>query len=839
MTNCFKCVTILLLGIIFTNISFAQTDDTPTTADSLYYCPALSSTFKRGASNSNTNGQVSELQLFLTEFFSLTNSQLTVTGFFGNVTNAYVKQFQTQFNLPSYGLIGTLTRAKIAQVCVGGSITPTCVPDSTSPQTQTLSCPTGQTGIITQTRTSSCSTGVAAPTWTTWANTSNTCTTPPVATTTVITNILAKTYGSVDGTSTGFSASISNTNPLEANIDNQLGNVHAWLGYSTCASCGTANQNQSIKFTKLSPNQTITITVTPWYSVPAQTFSANVTGANIISGNTKTFTAGPLNSTNNWTIIFTTGSTVGDVTVNLTNGVTTGTSYLYLDAIAISAFNTTTTAVVTSTTTPPIIPLSLKINSFGNFLAYETPVGLNSVYISGANLISKTLNSEIWSKSIPAGSKVSGGADFQGDSYPEIFVSTPNVAATSTCGSVPTDSSQLYVYDGKTGATLFGTQLPNCTKGIENPAAYNSLYSGSILFGDSNTFYLTRQYEDTGWVVGISSTNNQTSLGATIFPSTAAYSTSTYPGAAILYSGNTYPSGGGSHAANGLITGGGTNGVLSFFTTARLIQYSLQPTTSGILNLLKDTPFISHKSTTDNYDDLGAGFCFDGCRNYGLTFQVSNGSVNYLGIISGTISSTLSDDAKSNSKSSDLWGGIARHFDLFNLNNGIFTLNRYYSYAHDPNDTNVHQYGGRVTYPANPILTLNGQKYIIFNVYNKVDSRSDVSVDDKWILSVNKINSDGTVTEAQIPNLYLWDIVKDTVGADVLVYSETNGYFPKKINNLFVTNIGKLNSQNQVDLISSKNGLPIFTNGFQEKNIRSSNGFLTKVMVDSSGVITR
>jgi putative peptidoglycan binding protein len=48
---------------------------------------------------------------------------------------------------------------------------PTCTPDPTSPQTQTLSCPAGQTGSIIQTRTSTC----PGPTWGAWTTTSNTC----------------------------------------------------------------------------------------------------------------------------------------------------------------------------------------------------------------------------------------------------------------------------------------------------------------------------------------------------------------------------------------------------------------------------------------------------------------------------------------------------------------------------------------------------------------------------------------------------------------------------------------------------------------------------------------
>ncbi|OGG56266.1 hypothetical protein A2680_00600, partial [Candidatus Kaiserbacteria bacterium RIFCSPHIGHO2_01_FULL_55_37] len=50
----------------------------------------------------------------------------------------------------------------------------TCTP--LAAQTQIASCPTGQTGSITQTRTSSCTAGATSPTWSAWSNTANTCT---------------------------------------------------------------------------------------------------------------------------------------------------------------------------------------------------------------------------------------------------------------------------------------------------------------------------------------------------------------------------------------------------------------------------------------------------------------------------------------------------------------------------------------------------------------------------------------------------------------------------------------------------------------------------------------
>ena len=49
---------------------------------------------------------------------------------------------------------------------------PTC---QTSSQTQTLSCPTGYTGAITQSQTSTCPDPYGSPVWSAWVTTSNTC----------------------------------------------------------------------------------------------------------------------------------------------------------------------------------------------------------------------------------------------------------------------------------------------------------------------------------------------------------------------------------------------------------------------------------------------------------------------------------------------------------------------------------------------------------------------------------------------------------------------------------------------------------------------------------------
>jgi hypothetical protein len=172
----------------------------------------------RGARGSD----VTALQRFLASQYS---NFPTPTGYFGPTTEAALKQWQGEHGLVSfgtpattgYGAVGPKTRLLIAHSCRGSASTgappvqtlsssigvtnpllgtssvplvipkilplvfggggapPLCTPDSSSPQVQTVSCPVGQTGSVTQTRTSSC----PGPSWSDWATTTTTCLTPP------------------------------------------------------------------------------------------------------------------------------------------------------------------------------------------------------------------------------------------------------------------------------------------------------------------------------------------------------------------------------------------------------------------------------------------------------------------------------------------------------------------------------------------------------------------------------------------------------------------------------------------------------------------------------------
>ncbi|MBI4133186.1 peptidoglycan-binding protein, partial [Candidatus Uhrbacteria bacterium] len=101
------------------------------------YCPNLVSTFQRGARDATTRGQVSELQRFISDYYDIEPEEI-VTGFFGRITQGYVQRFQKEQGLPTFGIVGSLTRAAIARVCGGGETkggTLSVTPDSSDPYT--------------------------------------------------------------------------------------------------------------------------------------------------------------------------------------------------------------------------------------------------------------------------------------------------------------------------------------------------------------------------------------------------------------------------------------------------------------------------------------------------------------------------------------------------------------------------------------------------------------------------------------------------------------------------------------------------------------------------------
>ncbi len=89
----------------FRNPSPSTTGPTPT-------CPAIYSSLSRGAHSQ----QVLALQLFFAQLFGIDQNTIA-TSYFGPITQSYVVRFQKEQGLPSTGLVGPMTRAKITGAC--------------------------------------------------------------------------------------------------------------------------------------------------------------------------------------------------------------------------------------------------------------------------------------------------------------------------------------------------------------------------------------------------------------------------------------------------------------------------------------------------------------------------------------------------------------------------------------------------------------------------------------------------------------------------------------------------------------------------------------------------
>lgn len=123
---------VLSITTFFSALSASAQSVVTQTSDTNYYCPQLSVLLQRGARDSATGGQVSELQSFLADRYSLDESAV-ITGFFGRTTYAYVQQFQREEGLPALGIVGAMTRARIAAVCARTE-------QSTCPAVQQVQC---------------------------------------------------------------------------------------------------------------------------------------------------------------------------------------------------------------------------------------------------------------------------------------------------------------------------------------------------------------------------------------------------------------------------------------------------------------------------------------------------------------------------------------------------------------------------------------------------------------------------------------------------------------------------------------------------------------------------
>ena len=110
----------ILLSACFSFVSAQVAGDTPLPEVNSTCVDLQNNLTYKKSKDSNTNGEVSDLQSFLQEQGLLTSDP---TGYFGALTFNAVKSFQKQNNLFAYGYVGAVTREMIKNVsCSGVSI---------------------------------------------------------------------------------------------------------------------------------------------------------------------------------------------------------------------------------------------------------------------------------------------------------------------------------------------------------------------------------------------------------------------------------------------------------------------------------------------------------------------------------------------------------------------------------------------------------------------------------------------------------------------------------------------------------------------------------------------
>ena len=127
----------------------------------------------------------------------------------------------------------------------------------------------------------------------------------------------------------------------------------------------------------------------------------------------------------------------------------------------------------------------------------------------------------------------------------------------------------------------------------------------------------------------------------------------------------------------------------------------------------------------------------------------------------------------------------------------------------------------------------------ISNVYGQVDGRKNTTPEDRWYVSANEVNADGSLSEKRVPDTFIWDIVRDASGSPILVGTKTSGYWPQKDAGVFVTRLGSCSGDGTITWKLSKPGLPLLAPAFREKDISSSSGHLMSVLVTENGVATQ
>jgi len=464
--------------------------------------------------------------------------------------------------------------------------------------------------------------------------------------------------------------------------------------------------------------------------------------------------------------------------------------------------------------TPSVSPWQLDVNSLvlpsGQDIALiPTPrsaitqavgFGLSGTVVTAYNQDGAVL----WSKDLGRG-QLFGGFDFERDGIPDIGIVRAQPTGT-TWYKIPVDKTWISFYRGVNGQFAGATAPMADLRWILNgiPAVSHQWTAITPLFGSGPVLADSPYYATTGWFFQWNGTTF-TTTGAFYYPSTPAYDATYTQAQPNPYDGTTdymaY-----SHGANGLVVDSPSGPVVVFWTSGRVVQYSISPL--GPDQLLQDTPFLNGGRT-----DLAG-------RNYGLVAQDPN-YPDHISLLAGTSAISVYNDTISGTIAFDPWGGIERHVDIYSVSGNDAYQQVFYGSAHD--DGNADQYENRVVFPENPYIRVQPgtPSRLAYNVYSQ----------GHWYLHISQPGS--TADEVVIPDVFLWDI-RDFLGdgndelivSPMRVYNGTFAslpYFPQWKTDIDTWSEATL-TLNTDAIING--GIPLITPHFRQPGISSSQGYL-------------
>ena len=421
-----------------------------------------------------------------------------------------------------------------------------------------------------------------------------------------------------------------------------------------------------------------------------------------------------------------------------------------------------------------------------------------------------TDGSEVWSKSIEG--DMFGGFDFNQDGWPDLGFGQ-SMPSDKTCGNNPMLKTAIILVDGRTGNEVYRSAPleDKCWSFPLTPPYTTSQWTyQSVLFGaDTGTLAVLPYYATQGWFFSYNGTNGFNS-NYFFYPSTSSYDH--YVNAKENAWGQRQSYVENSDLANGLIIKSQNDERLIFFTSGRVVQYRVNAYTTS--QLLCDHPFLN-----DGRKDRAG-------RNKGLVSVDPNYPQNIV-LIAGTDVYSVVKDLQAGKMEFDPWGHIERHVTLYNYQTNELQ-DRFFSYAHDPNNTDQYKYVGRTVYPANPFLKIRPgtASRIAYNVY-----------DDKvghWQLHISQPGS--TTDNHTIPDVFLWDIRDiNADGMEELIASPTmyttdpesqRYYFPRWKTSIYRWNESALS----MDILATYEGIPYLKKSFREPTRTTINGYLYPVL---------